>query len=644
VTERRAWLPAAAVLAVVYFATLAPDVTFWDAGEFIAAAHSLGIPHPPGTPLFILLLHAWGLAWPDGSYAFGMNLFSAIATAGAGAVSAALIFRWLSSAIDRRSALAAATAAAICAGSMYTAWSNATETEVYAASLGLAMIMLLAAERRAHGLVAYCFGLAAALHVSALVAAPAAIVLAASNGERFDRRIVVRLSAAALAAMAIGTWNPLLAAAAVVVLVAAVFFADRKLMALGTTAFAALGASPLLFMLARARFDPGINQGNPRTFASLVEVIARRQYDLAPLWPRRAPPWIQLGNWFEYADWQSALSLGPDVVPTVARTVVSLLFAALAISGAAEHRRLDRRSWRALLALFVAGTVGVAAYLNLRASPSFGWGILPEGALREARERDYFFVLGFWATGLWAGMGAVRLARRYGLPLAAGLALASFPIVLNWSAVNRKTPPDAGLPRQVARGLVELLPPATVLFVAGDNDTYPVWYLREIFGSRRDVALVTIPLVGADWYAKELIRRQPDLADAVTSEGTNARTVADAARASGRPVAVAITVEPADRARLNGCWRVIGLVALDDPQAANCLHDSGRDTAPAFPIDTARVKEWIERFAPSPIPAVKAGIDPVAEHFARVMDCPRRMLESVRRNGRGVVLDSLCNP
>jgi hypothetical protein len=64
VAERPPYLLAGLValgVLVLYVLTLAPTTQFWDASEYITAAHALGIPHPPGSPLFVILAHAWGL-------------------------------------------------------------------------------------------------------------------------------------------------------------------------------------------------------------------------------------------------------------------------------------------------------------------------------------------------------------------------------------------------------------------------------------------------------------------------------------------------------------------------------------------------------------------------------------------------------
>ncbi|MQY69884.1 MAG: DUF2723 domain-containing protein [Firmicutes bacterium] len=60
----------------VYLKTLCPTVYIGDSGELIAAAYTLGIPHPPGYPLYCLLGKLFTLL-PFGTIAYRVNLMSA---------------------------------------------------------------------------------------------------------------------------------------------------------------------------------------------------------------------------------------------------------------------------------------------------------------------------------------------------------------------------------------------------------------------------------------------------------------------------------------------------------------------------------------------------------------------------------------
>jgi hypothetical protein len=639
VTARRAaWLAGAALL-VVYIATLAPSVTFWDAGEFIASARVLGIPHPPGTPLFVVALNAWARLLWFLPFATATNLLSAVCTAAGGGLTALWIGR-------RCRSGAAGFAAAITAGAMSTVWQNATETEVYSASLLLSVAAIVVADRAGETgqrrwtvLAAYLLALALPLHLSALVAAPVVILLATDRVDApRDWGAGCALFGLCVAVVGLSRASGAVVATGLVVLAASAFVAPNERSFTRVKRAAAIGAaglvacSAVLFLLLRARHDPLVNQGDPNSWSRVTYVVARQQYDVAGLWPRQAPAWLQLANWFEYADWQTALSLGPTVIPTISRVVATLCFATLGVVGASWHRRADPRTWRAVMLLFLCGSLGVIVYLNFKAGRSFGWRFVPEDARHEARDRDYFFALGFWAWGIWAGMGAIALARRLALPIGVGLLIAAMPIVLNWSAVSRRGEPEASLPREVAAMLLDPLPQRAVLFVAGDNDSYPLWYAQQVEGRRRDVTVVTMPLLAAPWYVEELGRRHGLAVKAAGDVDDIAGAVANSARAVGRPVAVALTVLPVDRGHLSTSWRIAGLVAMDDAAASGISVDTAATRAATATIDAWRRGR-----------GTRGSVDPTSEYFMHVLECPSAIVASNQSAVQLAARDSTCN-
>ena len=92
-----------------------------------------------------------------------------------------------------------------------------------------------------------------------------------------------------------------------------------------------------------------------------------------------------------------------------------------------------------------------------------------------------------------------RLHRRFTVPFA--------PAILNWTAVDRRTDQVEVRARLDEADMLAKVPPSGILLALGDNDTYPLWYLQQVEGTRKDVTVVTVPLLAAEWYRAELARR-----------------------------------------------------------------------------------------------------------------------------------------
>ena len=547
--SRLAFAVAAAVL-LGYALTLAPTVTFWDAGEFIAAAKTLGIPHPPGTPLFVMIAHVWALLLPVGEYAVRTNLLSAVLSAGAAGVFFLVAYettRQVSSGLASRTAarlsVAGAAAAAILGAFTFTNWQNSNETEVYSVATFTiaAMSWLIHVWRRERGtdraarvllLIIYLAGISIGNHLLALLAGPGIILfMLATLRQAPAANPVQRRTEWAQLAVVAGVWALLIGTglgSTGLIVLGGVCFLGAALYAIGhgagtfaalTLFIACIGITPYLYLYIRSAQNPPINEAAPATFDALLAVIRRAQYP--PRTPFDDPTvahgpdnpgrtlgilGIQLADYFVYFTWQWAKSAVAWL-----QVLVTLIFFSLGLRGSLAQRRADRPGWWLLLGLFLVTGLGLVIYMNFR--PGFGrwFDTYPQGSSHEVRERDYFFVVSFIVWGIWAGIGLVVVARalldRAGTMrrlAPATFLIAALPVLLNWSSASRRHGPDARLAADFAYDLLNTAPPYGILFTYGDNDTFPLWWAQEVAGIRQDVTVVCLALANTDWYMKQL--------------------------------------------------------------------------------------------------------------------------------------------
>lgn len=133
----------------IYAHTAAPTVSFWDCGEFIAACATLGVPHPPGAPLYTMVGRIFSMIPFYEDIAARINFVSALCSSLAALFGYLVAVRFLrlwfgsdASVFSRTLIYAGAACGALLLAFGKTEWSNSVEAEVYALAMLIFFVVL----------------------------------------------------------------------------------------------------------------------------------------------------------------------------------------------------------------------------------------------------------------------------------------------------------------------------------------------------------------------------------------------------------------------------------------------------------------------------------------------------------------------
>lgn len=314
--------------------------------------------------------------------------------------------------------------------------------------------------------------------------------------------------------------------------------------------FVFLGFSTYTQVIIRSNAQPPMNENEPDTFPELVKYLNREQYGDFPTFKRRfsAEPHQQaiytnyssdlhflytyqmnhmmtrylLWNYAGRESWDQ--DAGSNIAPfnsigQVLGAPFGLDFKGdtkdslfgipliLGILGVIFHFRRDKKMAMVFFILFIFMGYLTAYYQNQQQP--------------QPRERDYFYVGAFFVFSLWIGIGVKELAhlvydklKQNSLATALGyavLVLGIFFVPVRMYSANLYTHDRSGnwIPWDYAYNLLQSCAPNAILFTNGDNDTFPLWYLQDVEGVRRDIRIVNLSLANTEWYVKQLKNLEP---------------------------------------------------------------------------------------------------------------------------------------
>jgi len=549
-----------------YVLTLAPTVVFWDVGEFIAASFMMQVPHPPGSPLFLLVTRIAMMVPFASDLALRAHAFSTLCSA-FGIMFLYLVivrvimdFRGVPETLSEKvTVYGASIIGALSLAFSTSYWNNSIEAEVYGVSMFfLAAVMWLAMRwyERADNegnekyllLIAYLMGLSLGVHLLALlVIFPVALIVYFRKYEvtfdTFRKFLLISLGVFFLVYPGIvkylpgmmdgefrGTKNELVSYIPWILIVGVcygVFHTYRKKLrvlhiALVAIVLILLGYTTYIAVLIRSNTNVPMNENDPSNLARLTSYLNREQYGDIPFWPRRhsQEPHQQgiytnysseLGYlweyqivhmFFRYVGWNY---VGQESDRQDSGVKLNETFAIPLLVGLLGLYYLftkdAKMGWVFLASFIILGPV--LALYNNQQEP-------------QPRERDYIYVGAFFVFSLWIAVGVVaiidyvrRLVESARTAETGSFAVVGFLVLaiplnmarMNWENHNRSGNYVAW---DYSYNILQTCEEDAILFTNGDNDTFPLWYLQDVEGVRRDIRIVNLSLVNTPWYIKQM--------------------------------------------------------------------------------------------------------------------------------------------
>ncbi|MBU8923212.1 MAG: DUF2723 domain-containing protein [Bacteroidales bacterium] len=551
------------VSAVVYIMTMGGTVSFWDSGEFIATSYILGIPHSPGTPLYVLVGRVFSLLPLGISVAQKVNLLSAVSAALGvlmAYISIVYVVRFM---FGKATTVAGRIAryAGPLAGSMFltfsdTYWTDASEAEVYALSsfvIGLCTVLALrwlknpAGElgedvrksilektegargdvlvEKAEGakkkdsrnlvlLIIYLLSLGIGFHLGTILVFGGIFIMflmvrkkSFSNFELIAFTFGFAVIVADMTMHRQSTFT-IIGLAVFAILIIWMTMSEGNFV-LTATALFVLGISVHLFLYIRSGLDPAIDEVNPETWKALYAHLRREQYPAINVFERKASIPFQIDHFVRYFQNQFRLFGDYFVGRVNIGRLSSFIPLLLGLYGIMANYLREKKTWALNFTNLLLNSVGLIIFLNF--------------SDQEVRERDYFYGGAFYLFAIFIGIGATSFLmllleqarktagdlKRFVVPAAIFILICSIlPAGYQWHRHDRS---EFFIPRDYAYNILCGLEPDAILFTNGDNDTFPLWYLQYVEGFRTDVRVANLSLLNTSWYIKQVRDTEPSI-------------------------------------------------------------------------------------------------------------------------------------